>query len=45
LEVVQKWDGKTPLIVGGNIASAGMILPLSNRGAATNPVATEGVKP
>lgn len=28
LEVVDKWSGKTPLVIGGDARSAGMLLPL-----------------
>jgi prohibitin 2 len=29
LQVVEKWDGKTPLVVGGGMSGANMLLPLS----------------
>ncbi|MGN6387434.1 MAG: prohibitin family protein [Verrucomicrobiota bacterium] len=36
LEAVQKWDGRAPLVLGGDIRSADMILPLQSHTLATN---------
>ena len=41
LEVVAKWDGKTPLVVGGKSGSADMILPLNNRTPETNTISKQ----
>jgi prohibitin 2 len=41
LQVVEKWDGKTPLVVGGGMSGANMLLPLSEldkkRGGSATP--------
>jgi prohibitin 2 len=35
LQVVEQWDGVTPLVVGPGAKSANMLLPLGERGAKT----------
>ncbi|HKS38867.1 MAG TPA: prohibitin family protein [Verrucomicrobiae bacterium] len=41
LQVVEQWDGVTPLVVGPNAQGAGMLLPLGDWRVVTRPEATK----
>ncbi|MDD2765394.1 MAG: prohibitin family protein [Opitutaceae bacterium] len=42
LQIIEHWDGVTPLVVGPGATGANMMLPLGDFGTGTEPAATEG---
>ncbi len=44
LQIIERWDGITPLVVGPGVTGAGMMLPLGDFTTGSSPAAKEGVK-
>ena len=44
LQIIERWDGITPLVVGPGVTGAGMMLPLGDFTTGSSPAAKEGAK-
>ena len=44
LQIIEHWDGITPLVVGPGVTGAGMMLPLGDFTTGSGPVGKEGAK-
>ena len=44
LQIIERWDGITPLVVGPGATGANMMLPLGDFSTGTNPMAKEETK-
>ncbi|MDP2851866.1 MAG: hypothetical protein Q8O23_00515, partial [Gallionella sp.] len=44
LQIIERWDGITPLVVGPGVTGAGMMLPLGDFTTGSSPTAKEGAK-